>query len=211
MDRRGVRVVYDRIAEHFARTRAHPWPAVERFLDDAAEVSTGLDVGCGNGRHAQLLAGPADRVVGVDISLGALKTARDRAASKDYTLELVQGDAAGLPVGTDTVDLAVYVAALHHLPEARTRVASLDELDRVLTPGAPALVSAWSVEHDRFDRSTGFDTTVDWTLPDGETVPRFYHIYDPAEFDRDLAESTLRVARRWSEAGNCYATVAGRG
>ena len=53
----------------------------------------------------------------------------------------------------------------------------------------------------------GVEPGLDWTLPDGETVPRYYHIYAPPEFERDLAESDLRVARTWVSSGNCYAVV----
>jgi trans-aconitate methyltransferase len=58
----GVHHTYDRIAAHFAQTREYPWPEVESFLDGrTAEVA--LDLGCGNGRHAELLAERADRVL----------------------------------------------------------------------------------------------------------------------------------------------------
>jgi tRNA (uracil-5-)-methyltransferase TRM9 len=201
-----VRATYDRIADHFAATREYPWPEIEEFL---AGESGGLalDVGCANGRHAELLADRADRVLGVDLSRGLLETARDRAGERDFAVALVQGDAASLPVAAGAVDLAVYVATLHHLRPRERRVASLDELARVLAPGGRALVSAWCVEHDRFDESSAFDTTVDWTLPGGETVPRFYHIYDRAEFAADLADSDLTVVERFVASGNCYATV----
>jgi len=68
-------------------------------------------------------------------------------------------------------------------------------------------VSAWSTAHDRFDAEDGFDTTVDWTLPGGETVPRFYHIYAPAEFEADVADSDLEPVDFEVSSGNCYATV----
>lgn len=201
-----VHHTYDRIASHFAQTREYPWPEVEAFLDDrTADVA--LDLGCGNGRHAEVLAACADRVVCVDASTGLLREARSRSVERDFAALLVAGDAARVPLRADTVDLAVYVATLHHLPNRAARVASLDELARVLDPGGAAVVSVWSTEHDRFDEREGFDTTVDWTLPGGETVPRFYHVYDPAEFDADLADSDLAVVESFVSSGNCYAVV----
>jgi ubiquinone/menaquinone biosynthesis C-methylase UbiE len=204
---------YDEIAEHFAATRATPWPEVERFVDDRvpADAARALDLGCGNGRHAELLADRAERVVGADASRALLRVARDRARERGYAGAFVPvGAAAGaLPFGDDRFDAALYVATLHHLrPRARRR-ASLDELARVLRSGAPALVSAWSVAHDRFDAEAGFDTTVDWTLPGGETVPRYYHVYDPAEFRADLAASRLSTVESCVSSGNCYAVVRG--
>ena len=200
---------YDRIAAHFAKTREYAWPEVESFLEGRS-ATRALDVGCGNGRHAELLAGRADSVVGVDLSRELLREAATRARERGFAepLDLVHGDAAALPVADDAVGLATYVATLHHLSPRAARVGSLDELARVLAPGGTALVSAWSTAHDRFDREAGFDTTVDWTLPGGETVPRYYHIYSPEEFEADLGESALDVVEVDVSSGNCYAVVA---
>jgi ubiquinone/menaquinone biosynthesis C-methylase UbiE len=212
VDRRGVPATYDRIADQFAATREHPWPEVREFCERAADCATALDLGCGNGRHAELLAERADRVVALDASGELLSVARERASDRGYADRLapVAGDAARLPLTADGVDLAVYVAALHHLPTRALRRRSLDDLERVLAPGARALVSVWAVTHPTFDREEGFDTTVDWTLPDGETVGRYYHIYDLAEFEADLAASALAVEEVYESEGNCYAVVAGR-
>jgi len=206
--KRSVAATYDRIADHFAETRHHPWPEVREFLADRS-ATVGLDVGAGNGRHAELLAERTRRVLAADVSEELLATARDRAVDRDYATALtpVAGDAGRLPVTTDAVGLAVYVATLHHLPTRETRVASLSELARTLEPGGRGLVSVWSTAHDRFDRETGFDTTVDWTLPGGETVPRFYHVYDPAEFREDLRRSALTTVSTRVSSGNCYAVV----
>ena len=207
-----VRETYEEIGAHFAKTRAHPWEEVEGFLDaiEPHEGTVGLDVGCGNGRHTELLARVVDRAIGLDASRALLETARSRAADDGWTADVCLGDAARLPLAIDAVDVAVYVATIHHLPDRETRIASLDELARVLAPGGTGLVSAWATTHDRFDvedAETGFDTTVDWTMPDGETVPRFYHIYAPAEFEADLARSRLAVEDAWVASGNCYARV----
>ena len=214
---RRTRTTYDRIADHFAATREYPWPEVETFLDErgpwvGGPEATGLDVGCGNGRHAEAMADRVGRVVGVDASRGLLSAAADRAEERGFTdaLELAQADAATLPVRDDAVDLAVYVATLHHLRPREHRVRSLDELARVLRPGGYGLVSAWSTEHDRFDADRGFGTEVDWTLPGGERVPRYYHIYDPEEFAADLDASDLQTVEAFVSSGNCYAVVGGR-
>jgi ubiquinone/menaquinone biosynthesis C-methylase UbiE len=208
-ERRDMRATYDEIADHFATTRAYPWPEVEAFLDGRGG-ETALAVGCGNGRHAELLAARADRVLGIDISRRLLERADKRLDS----VALVQADAATLPLTAVTVDLAVYVATVHHLPDREARVQSLAELARVLTDDGVALVSAWSTAHDRFDADPaageGFDTTVDWTLPGGKTVPRFYHIYAPAEFERDLRAGGLEIESSFVSSGNCYARVEGK-
>ena len=207
---RDVHHTYDRIAGHFSKTREYAWPEVEAFLADRT-ASVAVDVGCGNGRHTELLADCADHAVGVDASVGLLREAGKRGGQRGYDAPLVAGDAARVPLRTGAADLAVYIATLHHLQSRGARVASLDELARVLAPDGAGLVSVWSTEHDTFDRERGFDTTVDWTLPDGETVPRFYHVYDPAEFRADLDDSALAVEDSFVSSGNCYAVVHAEG
>jgi len=207
--RRDVRATYEAIADHFSKTREYAWPEVESFVENAYGVDRALDVGCGNGRHSELLATIANEVVALDASSGLLIEANDRLTDTEGALALVQGDAAGLPLTDDSVDLAVYVATLHHLPTRADRRRSLDELARVLAPDGRALVSAWSTEHDRFDDDgdDGFDTTVDWTLPGGEVVPRFYHVYAPDEFQADVAATGLTIDDFEVSSGNCYAVV----
>ncbi|MDB2236718.1 class I SAM-dependent methyltransferase [Halorubrum ezzemoulense] len=199
---------YDRIATHFSKTRQYAWPEVESFLEGRSG-GLALDVGCGNGRHTEALAARTETAVGLDLSRGLLAEATARARDRGFAdaTAFVHGDATALPVRDGAVDLAVYVATLHHLSPRSARVESLNELARVLAPGGVALVSAWSTAHDRFDRDEGFDTTVDWTLPGGETVPRYYHIYSPAEFETDLGESALETRRTELSSGNCYAEV----
>ena len=203
-DAASVRATYDRIAAHFSQTRAQPWPQIPAFLDGRSGA-VGVALGCGNGRHVELLADCCGRAVGLDLSRELLGLAVERAT--DYEADWVQGSVDRLPFGDDSVDIGVYIATLHHLDSQATRRASLDELARILAPGGRALVSVWSTTHSTFDETEGFDTVVDWTLPGGETVPRYYHIYDPDEFERDLDASALSVERTFTEDGNCFAVV----
>jgi len=206
-----LQAVYDRIATHFAQTREYAWPEVESFIRDErdrrGELDRTLDLGCGNGRHAQLLAEDGAEVVGLDVSRGLLAEARQRATAREFSVDLVHGDAGRLPFKTDQFSQVVYVATLHHLPTREARRASLSEVGRVLEPGGRGLISVWSTAHDRFEATEGFDTTVDWTLPGGESVGRFYHIYDPQEFREDLDAAAIEVVDCRVSSGNCYAVV----
>lgn len=208
-----VRDVYDDIAAHFAKTREYPWPEVEAFVADAASGRVGFDVGCANGRHTELLVEPCETVIGLDVSRALLDEASERLGEQPpATVEFLQGDAAALPIAESSVDTALYVATIHHLPDPETRRESLRELAHVLDPDGIGLVSAWCTAHDRFeeasaDDTTGFDTTIDWTLPGGETVPRFYHIYAQPEFEADLRAGGLAIESSVISSGNCYARV----
>ncbi len=207
-----VRDVYDEIAAHFSKTRAYPWPEVESFLA-AQSGQRGLDIGCGNGRHTTLLADRCEQAVGVDVSRSLLDEATEAHPERVAagSVQYLQADAESLPISNDCIDVAIYIATVHHLPSRDQRVASLRELNRVLGNDGVALVSTWSTVHDRFEGDAeseeGFDTMVDWTLPGGETVPRFYHIYAPMEFQRDIEDAGLRIESFELSSGNCYVTV----
>lgn len=206
MTRREVRETYDRIAPHFARTRPHPWSEVEAFLEGRSG-GRGLDIGVGNGRHAELLARLCPIVIGLDVSRIALGEAINRADDRAFVISTVQADASILPLDRNCVDLSVYVATLHHLPSRRLRIRSLNELCRVLTSTGRAIIGVWSVTHERFDGDSGFDTTIKWTLPHGDVVDRFYHIYDGEEFRRDIDAAGLRRFQTFESHGNWYAIV----
>ena len=212
-----VKATYDTIAEHFAATREYAWPEVESFCASQQiqsppdTESIGVDIGCGNGRHAETLFEQTslDKIIGVDVSRELLHTAQTRATNRGFIddLALIQADAGSLPLESQSVSIAVYVATLHHLQSRRRRVASLSAVARVLESDGRALISVWSTEHDQFERSNGFDTTIEWTLPDGTSIPRYYHIYDPVEFRSDLDSSALSIVETEISSGNCYAVV----
>lgn len=208
-DSLSVRQVYDRIGSHFSATRRYPWTDVTDFLD-TVDGTVGLDVGCGNGRHTEALADVVDRPIGVDLSRTVLGEATDRAAAQGFDAVFVQGDATALPVADRTIDVGLYIAAIHHLRTRSDRLVSLNALARVLAADGRALVSSWCTAHDRFERETAFDTTIDWTMPDGETVPRYYHIYDHDSFVADIDASDVERLATWVSKGNCYATVGPR-
>jgi len=137
-----VRAVYDRIADHFASTRAYAWPEVESFVTAVADhegLGQALDLGCGNGRHTELLAEYGADAIGVDVSRGLLSAAATRRRDHGFAAALVQGDAATLPFADATFDQIVYVATLHHLRPEATRRQSLAELGRLLRPGGLGL------------------------------------------------------------------------
>ena len=116
-----------------------------------------LDVGTGAGALALALAPLVREVVGVDRVPELLELARDRAAAH-ATVTFVEGDAAHLPFGDGSFDLACTLRTLHHVPRPELVLA---ELVRVTRPGGRLLVvdqiapvdPLAALDLDRFERA----------------------------------------------------------
>lgn len=113
------------------------------------------DVGCGTGNAAELLAPVAGRVYAIDGSPAMLAAARRR-LSEHRNVEFVESPIDRIPLHSGTVDVAVGVLVLHHLPKP---VEALREMRRLLraspNPGMALVVDM--VRHDReiYKRSMG--------------------------------------------------------
>lgn len=91
-----------------------------------------VELGCGLGREARVLAGllGEGRVVAVDLSQAALRATRDE--SRGHDVRFVRADAARLPFSDGSVGAVNAFGVLHHVADLGQVVA---EVARVLAPG----------------------------------------------------------------------------
>lgn len=112
-----------------------------------------LDVGCGGGGAAKLLAQAASRgkVYGVDYSEAVLRTARrvNRALIEQGRIEFKHGSVAALPFPDDTFDLATAFETSMFWPNL---VDTLREVQRVLRPGGTLLIANEAYTDTRFEK-----------------------------------------------------------
>lgn len=138
---------FDRIAELTGASRDHNerhhgW--LLRRLP--ARIGEALDVGCGTGAFARLLARRCDRVTGIDLSPRMIDEAR-RVSRGVANLRFELADLASWPLPEASLDCIASIATLHHLPFEPT----LAQLARALRPGGTLLV------HDLRDASAAAD------------------------------------------------------
>jgi ubiquinone/menaquinone biosynthesis C-methylase UbiE len=120
----------------FRRTREH-------ILGLLPERSFGraLDAGCGTGVCSLALAERAHSVVALDLSGGALCTARNLARRLDRPkIAAIQGSLLALPFADGSFDLALSWGVVHHTVDPRR---ALDELARVLRPGGALILAVY--------------------------------------------------------------------
>jgi len=98
-----------------------------------------LDLGCGTGANAVLLAEQGAKVIALDAATANVGVARERAEAHEVRVELHQGNLAELAfLRSDTVDAALSVMALTEV-EDLARV--FRQVHRVLKPEAPFVLS----------------------------------------------------------------------
>lgn len=109
-------------------------------LSGARPGDRALDIGCGGGYLARLLAaavGPGGRVTGIDPSATAVSYARRRAPAN---CSFRVGAAQDLDLPDRSFDVVTTTLAAHHIPEAE-RAAAFGEIFRVMRPGGVLLAA----------------------------------------------------------------------
>ena len=146
--RRGRRTFFDNLSESWkSGARLEKLGENCRLL----ELSAGdicLDMGCGHGVCSAILAemvSPGGRVISVDYSMKMLLAGRENGLC-DFGTPLC-GACESLPLRDSSIDAAVAFQCLPHFSDKKTAV---DELFRVLRPGARAMVL-------HFDSSDGIN------------------------------------------------------
>ena len=121
---------FDALQERFKPEVSEDDPRVRGILASLGPLRGRriLDLGCGKGRFARILAGRGARVVGMDVS-GSMLSAARRAG-----VDCVLGSARRVPFAAASFDGAIAVEVFEHL-EPRAVDDAFEELRRVLRPG----------------------------------------------------------------------------
>lgn len=139
------------VARALPREAMDVWSRTLREMVPAdATTARVLDLGCGTGRFASLLARTFHAgVIGVDASVRMILQRDEREAGASF----VVGTAEAIPLAASAVDLVFVSMVYHHLGSAASAVT---EIARVLRPGGYAIVrnptreSADAFEYLRF-------------------------------------------------------------
>lgn len=137
------------------------------------DASVALDIGAGVGALLPAIrdAAPRALVVGVDAAEGMIRRA-------PADVGRVVADAGRLPFREDSVDVATISFVLFFLPDPRH---GLDEVRRVLRPGAGLGVSTWEATADDFPAEEVWYGLLDEYGAAQETAPAKGRLMDTAE------------------------------
>ncbi len=123
-------------SEHAVRFLANAVKQLEQ-IEDGRRLACALDIGCGSGRHAQLLLDTGMRTWACDLSEEAVRLTRERLDLDEKYV--VQASMIDLPYATDTFDVAIAFGVFYYGTTIDHELA-VAELHRVLAPGGQALV-----------------------------------------------------------------------
>jgi ubiquinone/menaquinone biosynthesis C-methylase UbiE len=126
----------------YAETKADPRWRTSMIGWDGTQIVA--DVGCGNGFDLRQIVpqGRCRHAIGLDLSAGMLRSVEDLRQSG--SLSLVQADAQRLPLPDDSVDVALAMHMLYHVPDV---AAAIRELRRITKPSGTVLASTNSIAH----------------------------------------------------------------
>lgn len=159
-------VVFDRAADFYDNSRGFPpgeESAVAAMMAQAGGLSPSsrvLEIGVGTGRIALPLAPHTGRFYGVDLS--SLMMERLRAKQNGELIYLSLADASRLPFPADTFDAVVVVHVFHLVANLE---GVINELARVLKPGAPLLHGKNQMDKDMTELRTPARRSSDWDRP----------------------------------------------
>ena len=137
---------YDEVADAYDRVRAPLHDAPARDLVAAVELPAGgrlLDVGTGTGVAAMAVEGGL--AVGVDVSAGMARIAREKGLER-----IALAAAIDLPFRNETFDAVVSAFVLHLVPKYET---ALFDMARVLRRGGRMGLASWVLGDDEFTRA----------------------------------------------------------
>jgi len=204
--KKDVMNVFSSIAFEFDVTRVKPWSEVY-FLSRFGGLI--VDLGCGSGRHSMALVNEGCEVLAVDISPLMVKIclSKIRFNSRYGFINGVVCDINFLPFKSCSIDHALCLATIHHIPLFKCRLDALNEIYRVLKKSGILILSVWALYQRRFIRllpkmllnyifrrvKEYGDVYIPWKSRRGVYL-RFHHLFSRGEFLKLCRSSKFHLA-----------------
>jgi tRNA (uracil-5-)-methyltransferase TRM9 len=154
------REFYSTFAASFSASRSESARELQVILPYIADGARVLDVGCGNGRAAALLAHERRDVmyVGVDASEELIARCKMQAASRKaqgatFRVADIMQPEWTRHLARQSFDCVLMLAVLHHIPGSETRARILRQARELLAPQGRVVVSTWQfLDNERMSK-----------------------------------------------------------
>lgn len=218
---------YLEVANDFHRTRQHYWPGwhILTPLLEKENITSTLDVGCGNGRFAiyfkDELKPPNFKYHGIDNNEHLLSLAKERLSKEgvqadfeqvDLVDRLIQGQSITSQI--QTYNLVTAFGLFHHIPSFELRKKLLENLVQMLDPNGLLIITFWKFLDDLRLKRRVIDPTylkldpellephdyiLDWKR--GVTGYRYCHLVDEQEEHELLQNLDLEIVTTFRADG----------
>lgn len=197
---------YNKIAKHFAITRARVWPEMEQFSPLIKNGQHILDWGCGGGRLLLVIGNKKVKYFGLDQSHELLKIAR-----VNYKRYVKSGVAKFICTArqekkfpNNYFDLVFMISSFFHLPDVPSRLKLLAKTYQELKPGGQLIITVWNLGSDwaKAKQNRGWkkiaknDFLIPWKNSAGEIIAeRYYHHFTPQELKNLLTKTGFKITK----------------
>jgi ubiquinone/menaquinone biosynthesis C-methylase UbiE len=205
---------YDAIAEHFAQTRQAPWREVQNLMEQYVHPGDRLlDLGCGNGRVADLANTIKADYTGLDISERLIHIAKQQHPNGRFYV----GNMMHTDFPNTYFDQVFLVASFHHIPSRQYRLQTLKEIARITKPGGMIMMTNWNFYQWRFfttrmrfaikrltfrHRMDIDDLLIPWYDQNKQLITnRYYHVFTKRDIARIAKRAGLQVVDHYYETG----------
>ncbi|MCG2870142.1 MAG: class I SAM-dependent methyltransferase [Vulcanisaeta sp.] len=195
---RGVRDAYDVISRAYSTAR-EAGVLAQRLLGEVGEFLRSarprvvLDIGAGAGGNLRVMRSffAGSLYIGCELSLGMIMGSGE-------DIPWINCSGTHLPIRPGSIDLAVSLAVLHHVPrDLVTNV--LHGVKQSLKVGGLFTATVWGCVGDALerlvDRVDDCEGYVPWSYGLGRRVLRYYRLYREGELEREVTEAGLRVVK----------------
>lgn len=177
--------VWNDIAQSWSANRQKPaYPEIAEFLED--KKGKILEIGCGNCRNLLAASKPGNELYGTDFSASMIKVAKIYCKENSMNVDLKKADAAELPFPDNFFDTVICIAVLHIVEKGKIEK-PLEEIKRVLKPGASALISVWQKEEKGEKIIPWFSEVND------QKAMRYYYFFDENELKDKVKAAGLEI------------------
>ena len=176
--------VWENIAEEWHEFRQEPAQHTLEFLKD--KKGKILDLGSGSGRH--LIKLKEAKFYLVKKKKKMIELAKQKANKQNINAEFFVSDLSTLPFKKNFFDYAIAISSIHCLETHEQRKKSIQELFRVLKPGAQAEIALWNKSSKRFKNSQK-SRFVKWR----DKGKRFYYLFEPEEAYALFKETGFKI------------------
>lgn len=183
--------MYDGFAKNFSAWRKNmKWWEIDYFLSDMPELSSLLDIWCGNGRLLEIISDSDVKIwkyLWVDNSLWLLEEAKKLHPDNDFQLLDMQ-DIGNIKEQFDAIFL---IASFHHLESIEERENTLLSAYRLLKPDGKLYMTNWALESEinkekykksREEWSENVFGSTDYSIKFWEFY-RYYHCFSLSELE----------------------------